>query len=279
MSTWPLAALPWITALGAAAAYAAAWRRVNLRHPANPTSAWRLVAWVAGLMTILAALTAPLDGLADDFLTAHMVQHLLLTMVAPPLLAIGAPVLLLLRVSSRGLRTGLILPLLHSRPLRFFASPWLAWLLFTGVVWAAHFTPFYEAALEDERLHVLEHLAFLVVGCLFWWPVIGADPMPGRLRFGARLVYLLAQMPVNSAVGLAIYFAPTLLYAHYAAADATNHVEPLVDQEIAGLVMWGAGDVVLLAAVALVVTGWMRAEARRTERRHAAGPSAGANSS
>jgi putative copper resistance protein D len=263
---WPLDPLPIIAALAAAVAYLLAWRVVNARHPASPMRTWRLAAWLGGLFAILVALDSPIDSLAEQLLAVHMVQHLLLTMVAPPLLAMGAPVLLLLRISRPGLRAGMILPLLHSRLLRVAGSPLTGWLLFTVVMWVAHFTPLFEAALEDERIHVLEHATFLLSGCLFWWPLVGADPMPGRLRFGPRLVYALAQMPVMAAVGLVIYFAPTVLYSHYRVTAPAAGLDPRVDQQIGGLVMWAVGDVVMLGAIALLVAGWMRADARRTER-------------
>lgn len=265
--SWPLDPVPMVAALAAAVVYVVAWRAVNARHPASPMSAWRLAAWLGGVLVILAALDSPIDSLADDLLSAHMVQHLMLTMVAPPLLAFGAPVLLLLRVSRPNLRSTVILPLLHSRLARVGSSAVLAWLLFTVVMWAAHFTPVFQAALEDGRIHVLEHAAFLVTACLFWWPIVGADPMPGRLPFGLRLVYALAQMPVMAAVGLVIYFAPTVLYPHYLATAPAAGLDPLVDQQIGGLLMWAVGDVVMLGAVALLVGGWIRADARRTERR------------
>ncbi|HEY7525798.1 MAG TPA: cytochrome c oxidase assembly protein [Candidatus Limnocylindria bacterium] len=264
---WPLDPLPLLVALAAAVAYFVAWRSVNARHPASPIPTWRLAAWLGGLLVILAALDSPIDTLAEDLLSAHMVQHLLLTMVAPPLLAFGAPVLLVLRVSRPSLRATVILPLLHSRPARVASSPITAWLLFTVVMWAAHFTPVFEAALEDDRIHVLEHVVFIVAGYLFWWPLVGADPMPGRLRFGPRLVYALAQMPVMAAVGLIIYFAPAVLYPHYLETAPARGLDPLVDQQIGGLLMWAVGDVVMIGAVTLLVAGWIRADARRTERR------------
>jgi putative copper resistance protein D len=157
--------------------------------------------------------------------------------------------------------------MLHSRLVRVAGSPITAWFLFTVVMWATHFTPIFEAALEEERIHVVEHAVFIVSGCLFWWPLVGADPMPGRLRFGPRLVYALAQMPVMAAVGLIIYFAPTLLYPHYLETAPARGLDPLVDQQIGGLLMWAVGDVVMLGVVALLVAGWIRADARRTERR------------
>ena len=266
MSDWPADPVPWLVAIVAVAAYAIAWRAVNAKHPASPIPAWRLAAWLGGWLAILGALASPIDTLADDLLTAHMGQHLLLAMVAPPLLALGAPVLVLLRISTPGVRSRFVLPALHSRLVRFSSSPLLAWLLFTIVMWATHFTPIYEAALENEQLHVMEHMAFLATGCLFWWHVVGADPMPRRLGFVPRQAYVLAQMPVNAAVGLVIYFAPTLLYAHYAVAAPARGINAMTDQQIGGLVMWGVGDVLLLASFVALVAAWMRVELRRQER-------------
>jgi putative copper resistance protein D len=277
MTEWPLELLPWLLTVVAGVVYWTAWHIVNAAHPANRMPVWRLVMWLGGLVVILAALTPPLDGLADDLLTAHMAQHLLLSMVAPPLLAAGAPVLLALRTSNPQFRSRVLLQVLHSRPVRAAASPLLAWLLFTVVMWGTHFTPIYEAALENEGIHVAEHMAFLVAGCLFWWPVVGADPMPRRLRYAPRLAYLVAQMPVNAAVGLAIYFAPSVLYPHYVTTAPLRGIDAVADQQIGGLVMWAAGDLLLLGSVAALVAVWMRADARRTERQHAEGsaPQAG----
>ena len=96
--------------------------------------------------------------------------------------------------------------------------------------------------------------------------MIGADPMRWRLRPIGRMVYLAAQMPFNTAVGLAIYFAPTVLYAHYATLDRTWGPDPFTDQQFAGIVMWGAGDTILLGALALAIAAWLRAEEKHTSR-------------
>ena len=95
---------------------------------------------------------------------------------------------------------------------------------------------------------------------------MAADPIPRRLGYGARLAYLGLQMPVNAAVGLAIYFAPTVLYPHYATIERAWGPDALTDQQIGGILMWGAGDLLLLAAVPAVVAAWMRADARRSHR-------------
>jgi putative copper resistance protein D len=187
-------------------------------------------------------------------------------MVAPPLLALGAPITLLLRIASPRDRRRLILPVLHSRVVRLVASPLVAWPAFALAMWLTHFSPLYNAALENPSLHVAEHLVYFASGLLFWWPVVGADPSPMRLAWGARLAYVVLQMPVNAAVGLAIYFAPTVLYPHYATIVRRWGPDALTDQQIGGVVMWGAGDLLLLFAFAAIVAGWMRADARRSLR-------------
>ena len=263
---WSLGSLPWIGTVVAAAAYLIAARRVNRRHPRVPIQVWRQVAWLSGLAMVLVALVSSIDLYAGDLLSIHMVQHLLLTLVAPPLLALGAPVTLLLRVAGPATRRRVLLPILHSRAVRVVASPLGAWSLFTAAMFLTHFSPLYEAALENDGVHVAEHLVFLVTGMLFWWPIVAADPVPGRLRYPARVAYVVLQMPVNAAVGLAIYFAPTVLYAHYATLERTWGPTARVDQQVAGAIMWGAGDLILLATVPILVAAWMRADARRTRR-------------
>jgi putative membrane protein len=266
LTTWSPDPLPWIATLVAAGGYLLAVRRVNRDHPRVPVPGWRVAAWLAGLVAILVALVSAVDAYATDLLTVHMVQHLLLAMVAPPLLALGAPVTLVLRIASPQIRHRLVLPVLHSRVVRFLSSPLVAWPVFAIVMWLTHFSPLYEAALEDRTLHLAEHLVYLASGLLFWWPVVAADPIPRRLGYGSRLAYVALQMPVNAAVGLAIYFAPAVLYPHYATIERSWGPNPLTDQQIGGVVMWGAGDLLLLAAVPAIVAAWMRADDRRSRR-------------
>jgi cytochrome c oxidase assembly factor CtaG len=266
LTVWSNDPLPWAATLLGAGGYLIAERHVNRAHPMAPVPRWRVAAWLAGLAAILVALGSAVDEYAADLLTVHMVQHLLLAMVAPPLLAMGAPVTLVLRFASPAIRHRLILPILHSRVVRLIASPFVAWPAFAIAMFVTHFSPLYEAALEDPTIHVAEHLVYLTSGMLFWWPVVAADPIPRRLGYAARLVYVGLQMPVNAAVGLAIYFAPTVLYPHYAAVERSWGPDALTDQQIGGTVMWGAGDLLLLIAVPAIVAAWMRADARRSRR-------------
>lgn len=266
VTTWSGELLPWVGIALATVAYLVAVWIVNRAHPATPVPKWRVAAWLAGMGVIVVALGSAVDVYADAVFSVHMMQHLLLAMVAPPLMAMGAPATLALRAASPKVRHSVMLPVVHSRLVKAISWPPVAWTVFAGVMWATHFSPLFNAALENDGLHTLEHLLFLAAGLLFWWPVIGADPMRWRLRPIPRMVYLAAQMPLNTAVGLAIYFAPTILYAHYATLDRTWGPDPFTDQQIAGIVMWGAGDVILLGALVLAIATWLRADQRESLR-------------
>jgi putative copper resistance protein D len=226
----------------------------------------RITDWLAGVAMIALALVSAVDVHADSLFGVHMVQHLLLAMVAPPLLALGAPTTLVLRAATPALRRSLLIPMLHSRLVRAVSWPPLAWVVFSSVMWATHFSPLFNAALENEMLHSLEHLLYLAAGLLFWWPVVGADPSTWRLGSIGRMAYLAAQMPVNTAVGLVILFAPKVLYAHYATLDRGWGPDPMTDQQVAGIMMWGAGDVILLIALTLAIAAWLRADEKRSRR-------------
>jgi putative membrane protein len=267
LSTWSPDPLLWIGIVVATVAYLGAVRVVNRQHPANKVPGWRIAAWLGGVAVVAVALVSAVHAYAGVLFTVHMVQHLLLAMVAPPLLALGAPVTLTLRVASPGLRRTTLLPLLHTRVARAISWPPLGWATFAGVMWATHFSPIFNAALENQTVHSAEHLAYLVAGALFWWPVIGADPVRWRLSPIGRMVYLASQMPFNTAVGLAIYFAPAVLYPHYALPGRTWGPDPFTDQQVAGIVMWGLGDVILLGALTLAAAAWLQADEKYSRRK------------
>jgi putative membrane protein len=266
LTTWIDDPLPWIAIVLAAVLYLAAVRIVDRAHPTTRVPRWRIAAWLAGVSAIGLALVSAVHVYAGSVFTVHMLQHLLLAMVAPPLLALGAPMTLALRATAPSLRRSLLLPVLHSRLARAISWPPVGWVVFTVVMWATHFSPLFNAALENQVVHSAEHLLYLAAGLLFWWPVIGADPIRWRLSPAWRMVYLAAQMPFNTAVGLAIYFAPTILYPHYATLGRTWGPDPFTDQQLAGVVMWGIGDVILLGALVLAIAAWLRADEKHSRR-------------
>jgi putative membrane protein len=243
----------------AGAAYLFAVRRLP-RWPVH-----RTVCFLAGLGVLLLALGSGLDVYAEKLLSVHMVQHMLMTMVAPPLLLLGAPLTLLLR-SVRSVRRPLS-RLLHSRAARYLTRPPVAWALFAAATVATHLTPFYGAALESASLHALEHAMYLATGLLFWIPVVDADPIPrARTAPVGRLMYLLTAMAPMALVGVTLLSWDAVRYASYQVPAAELGVSAIEDQQLAGTIMWVGGKLVMLAA--LLCLGWTAL--RREERRQVA---------
>jgi len=252
-----------VLALGAAALV---WirfvRQVDRAHPANPVPRRRSVFFLSGLAVIAVALMSGIDSYDTTLFSVHMVQHLLLTLVAAPLIVLGAPITLLLRVSSPDVRQRVILPILHSRVLRAVTFPVVTWILFAATMWWAHFSPLFDAALENPVIHDGEHLLFLAVGLLFWWPAIGPDPSPWRMSHPVRVMYVFLQMPQNTFLAVTILNSAVVLYAHYATLVRPWGPTALEDQQLAGGLMWIIGDILFLAAMFGILAGWMAHEKR-----------------
>jgi cytochrome c oxidase assembly factor CtaG len=256
----------WLPVLLLGAMYWAMVRRVDRLHPSNPVPRFRLWAWLGGLAVIVLALASPIEHYDTTLFSVHMIQHLLLVMVAAPLLVLAAPVTLLLRFATPEARRRWLLPALHSRPLRVLARPVVAWVLFAAVMWFSHFSPLFDAALEDPLAHRFEHALFLGTALLFWWPVVGADPTPHRMSHPGRLLYLGLGMPWSSFLGLAIFSSTTVLYEHYATVERDWGMTPLEDQAWAGGIMWVFGDLGFIVALILAVAAWLRHEDREGKR-------------
>ena len=248
-----------------AAAYLWAVRRVGTAHPTNPHPVYRTWLFCAGLATIGLALLSPVEAYEGALFSVHMVQHMLLELLAAPLLLAGAPITLTLRVASPSVRRR-ILAILQSRIVHAISFPVVAWVLFAAVNWGWHFSVLYDQALENALLHHLQHATFLGAALLFWWPAIGADPSPWRLPHPVRILYLLLALPQNSFLGVALMSASTVLYPHYVTNERGWGISPLDDQALGGVLMWVVGDVAFLVGAMVVVALWMRHEERRTER-------------
>ncbi len=263
---WTFPPLPTLAIGIAAGWWLWAVRRIDARHPANPVPRRRTVAFLAAMAALAVALASGVERYDTTLFSVHMVQHVLLMLVTAPLIALAAPVTLILRLSSGPTRRRWILPILHSRVLRVLTFPVTAWVVFTAVTWASHFSGLFDLALEDPLVHDLEHALFLSSALLFWWPAVGSDPAPWRMGPPVRIVHLFTQMTQNTFLAVVILSAPVALYRHYATLDRPYGIDPLADQQLAGGVMWIAGDAIFLAAIMLVVLGWMRADARGLAR-------------
>jgi putative membrane protein len=261
---WSGDPLAWLPAIAALVLWWLGVRRVNREHPANPVPRARTWSWAIGVLVVLFALDSGIGRYDTTLFWVHMVQHMLLTLVAPLFLVAAGPITLLLRASSAETRRRWIFPVLHSRVVRFLSFPVVSWLLFAAVMWASHFSPLFDAALEDEWTHRFEHALFLAAALLFWWPVVGPDPSPWRMRPAVKVLYVGMQMPQNTFLALAIYASGVPLYRHYVTAVRAWGPTPLEDQQVAGGLMWIGGDLVFLTMVILLVLAWMRDEERRT---------------
>ena len=246
----------------AALGYLVADGRVRRAHGRVPRPRARL-AFFAGLGVVTIALTGPIDAAVTTSFSIHMVQHLLITMVAPPLLLLGAPITLALQAWP-GTPRRWILATLRSGPARLFGNPLVAWALFFVVLWGIHFTGVYEAALHNNGLHALEHVALLVTALLFWMPIVRADPAPSGLSYPARILYLFVAMPAMAFLGLTIVSSSQVLYPTYANAEGVARA--LADQRAAGAVMWAGTMVLIVPALGFVLLDWMRADEREAAR-------------
>jgi cytochrome c oxidase assembly factor CtaG len=270
---WTFPPLPTLAIIAALVWWRWAIGRVNAAHPANPVPRRRSVYFCLGMAALAFALLSGIERYDTTLFSVHMIQHLLLTMVAPPLLALSAPITLVLRLSSADTRRRWILPVLHSRLVRVLAFPVVAWVIFAAVMWASHFTPLFDAALEDPLIHDLEHLLYLGAGLLFWWPAVAVDPAPWRMTHPVRAMYVFLQMPQNTFLAVVLLGATSVLYPHYATLERAWPPTPLADQQAAAGIMWLVGDTIFLVAILAILWSWMRAERRdapRQDRRAAA---------
>jgi cytochrome c oxidase assembly factor CtaG len=273
--TFPDVLLAWsfdplaIALIGAAAViYLRGVREVNAAHPRSPVSGWRTAAYLAGLAAIALALLSPIERYETALLSVHMVQHMLLQLVAAPLLLLAAPVTLALRVASPGAR-GWLLRVLHSRLLRVATHPIVAWTAFVAVNWGWQFSPLYDLAAESTLVHYVQHAVYLGVALLFWWPIVAADPAPRKLAFPGRVAYIALSIPQSSFLGITLMNVQPSLYPHYW-TQLRDWGPPFAeDLQIAGAIMWGMGAMVFVLALLLVLGAWMRSEERRTRRREA----------
>ena len=223
-----------------------------------------------GYATLVIALISPLHSVGEQYFSVHMVQHLLLSLVAPPLLLLSSsmPVLLWALPAHERQTLGRLVgqPGGIRAGLKLLTHPMVALALFVGTQWAWHQPVAYDLALENRLAHYFEHVSFFVTAILFWWPVIGAPPLPSPLNYPARIGYaFLAWLP-NSLLGAGISLSRAPLYSFYADAAQVTGADPTFDQQLAGLIMWVPGDVLFAAILMLLVVAFMQHEERQEAR-------------
>jgi putative membrane protein len=219
----------------------------------------------AGLASLVAALLSPIDSLASDLLWVHMVQHLILIVLAAPLLVLGAPaipLLLGLPLRWRLRLRRLTRPAWVRAGAGLLSAPGMILAIHVMVVWAWHAPGPYQAAVRHPPLHALEHVGFLGTALLFWW-VLLPQRGRGRLPQGADVLYVFLAGMQGGALGALFTFASAPLYPLYATGAIAHGLTPLQDQQLAGLIMWIPTGVVYLAVAAVLFVRWLRSVERR----------------
>jgi len=254
--------------------YLRGWRRLRRRtrdhtrysgyrrSPWRLTAGWRPVSYCAGLLVTALALMSPIDILGQQLFFMHMIQHLLLMMVAPPLLLIAAPMPFILwglpdrarRNVGGWLGRGLHRDSRSRQFLRTVTNPGVVWLVWVIVLIGWHDPNMYNAALEHAWVHDLEHITFFLASMLFWWHVTGAGPRIHK-QFGlvGRTALVVSAIPPNMLTGVVLAMATTVIYSYYTAVPRVWGISALADQQIGGFIMWVPGSMMyIVAALALI---------------------------
>ena len=229
--------------------YARGWWR--LRRIGHPAALWRFALYGVGLAAIAAAVLSPIDDLADELFPVHMVQHLLLTMVAAPLVLLGNPLAVVLWGVHRKIRRSLASPLTAGARFRIalamLTSLPVAWVVYVADLWAWHIPLLYQLALEHEPVHVVEHIAFFTTALVFWWPIVRPAPRLGpRSHLGFEVLYLIAATAQNTALGAMLTLPERSFYPHYDQTARLLAVNAAEEQAAAGGIMWISGHMYLL---------------------------------
>ena len=228
--------------------------------PDEPVKRGQIICFLLGMFFMFLSLVSPLDELGDSYLfSAHMVQHLILTIVGPPLLLLGTP-------------EWFIKPLLRNHIVfsiaRVLTFPAVAFTLFNVDFWLWHAPPLYNATLENQGIHILEHLTFIIFGVLNWWPILSPSKDLPRLPVGGQILYIFFNGMPTVALGAGLTFLPPL-YAPYLSAPRVWGISPATDQQLGGLIMWIPVSIAYIVIVSVLFIRWIQAQEAKQVAREA----------
>jgi cytochrome c oxidase assembly factor CtaG len=245
--------------------YLWAVRRNNALHPRHPWSAGKTAAWFGANATTAVAIFSFVGVYDGELFWDHMVQHLLLIMVAAPLYAIASPLDLTWRATS-GTPHLVVTEVLRSPVAKFFGHPVVSFVLYAVLIPLSHLTSWYNLTLEHESVHNAEHLAFLLVGYLFWRQVFGSDPNRYRLHPALQFFYLFMAIPIDTFTGLSLAGEAHEVFPAYLATHRNWGISYVADLHVGGDIMWVVGDTLMLWPMIPVALRWMHMEERKAER-------------
>lgn len=268
LSEWGLAPLPLIVTVWATGLYVLGVLTLRRRGDSWPVG--RSIAWGIGMLAFYLATSSGLAAYDTVLVSVHMVQHMVLSMIVPLSLALGAPVTLALRTLPRRPR-GWLLVVLHSRLAKVLGFPPLAFGLYVISPWALYFSGWYEASLRSTYVHEMMHVHLVAVGALFFWPIVGVDPLPGRVAHPFRVLLTVMTLPFHAFLGVTIMGQTTLLGGDWYPSLHDGPMgawlpDPYDDQHLAGGILWGAGDLVGVVFFVVLFIQWVRSSLKEAER-------------
>ncbi len=269
LSEWSLAPVPFVITVWVAGLYLLGVRvlhRRGDRWPVGRTLSFVLV----GMGAFYFATASGLGAYDLTLLSVHMVQHMLLSMLVPLALALGAPVTLALRTLPPTPRRWLLV-VLHSRAARVLSFPPLTFLLYVISPWALYFSGWYDASLHSAYVHETMHVHLVLVGSLFFWPLMGIDPVPGRVGYPFRVLLVVLTLPFHAFLGVTIMGQGTLIGGDWYPSLHDGPMgawlpDPYDDQHLAGGILWGSGDLIGLVFFGVLFTQWVRSSMREGAR-------------
>ena len=233
-------------------------------RPSHPLNAWHKISFFSGLLVIFLALQSPIDPLAEHYFFIHQIQHLMLRMLGPLLVLLGAPLTPMLRGLPLWLLQGGVRTVVRSARVRrgyyYLTNPVVAVMVFLSVLYFWQVPLLHDAAVRNDYVHEVMHGTMLFSGFLFWWLVIDPKPHRSRLHYGLRVLYLGLIVLPNTLLGAGITFSRGLLYASYAEVEQPFVLDAIIDQQLGGLFLWVIGDMMSIIAAGIVMVMWYQRE-------------------
>ena len=249
-----------------------AWGVVRLRRRGDAWPVTRTVSYVVGVLTVLLVMCTGLNDYGMVMFSVHMVQHMVISMLSPILILLGAPVTLALRAlppaarGSKGPRE-LLLALLHSRYMRIVTHPAFTIPIFVASLYALYFTPLFDTLMGSKTGHTAMMVHFLAVGVVVFWPIIGVDPGPHRPGHLMRMLELFAGMPFHAFFGIALMMGSVPMVETFKNPPASLGIDALSDQGAAGGIAWAFSEIPSVLVLIALLFQWYRSEQRQARRK------------
>ncbi len=248
------------------------WAVVRLRRRGDKWPLGRCLAFLTGVLTVALVMCTRLNDYGMVMFSVHMVQHMIISMLSPILLLLGAPVTLTLRAlptAGRGRRgpRELLVALLHSRYLRVITHPAFTIPLFIASLYALYFTPLFDLLMGSRAGHIAMMVHFLAVGLVFFWPIMGVDPGPHRPGYVMRILELFMGMPFHAFFGIALMMASQPMVKTFTHPPASLGVDALADQHAAGGIAWAFSEIPSVVVLIALVFQWYLSEQRVSRRK------------